>query len=164
MKFTLLDKAYNDERDTDIKERILLVRRILTDKQHIETVAQEFHKSRAWVYKWFKRYNDEGLEGLKDKPRSGRPPLVNNDLMMKIRKELEDSNTGWDFRQVMDVIQKKTGIKYHEVHIYRLLHKWGFSVKMSQKRFVRTATQKEKKKFKKGYKKSLSILKLDGTF
>ncbi len=164
MKFTLLDKAYNDERDTDVKERILLVRRILTDKQHIEIVAQELHKSRAWVYKWFKRYNDEGLEGLKDKPRSGRPPLVNNDLMMKIRKELEDSNTGWDFRQVMDVIQKKTGIKYHEVHIYRLLHKWGFSAKMSQKRFVRTATQKEKKKFKKGYKKSLSILKLDGTF
>ncbi len=164
MKFTLLDKVYNDERDTDVKERILLVRRILTDKQHIEIVAQELHKSRGWVYKWYKRYNDEGLEGLKDKPRSGRPPLVNNDLMMKIRKELEDSNTGWDFRQVMDVIQKKTGIKYHEVHIYRLLHKWGFSAKMSQKRFVRTATQKEKKKFKKGYKKSLSILKLDGTF
>jgi hypothetical protein len=41
------------------------------------------------------------LDGLKDKSRFGRPPpsLVNNDLMIKIRKELEDSNTGWDFRQ-----------------------------------------------------------------
>jgi len=36
-----LDKAYKDERDTDVKERILLVRRILIDKQHIESVAQE---------------------------------------------------------------------------------------------------------------------------
>jgi len=27
------------------------------------------------------------LEGLKDKPRSGRPPLVDNGLMIKIRKE-----------------------------------------------------------------------------
>jgi hypothetical protein len=26
--------------------------------------------------------------------------------MVKIRKELEDSKTGWDFRQVMDHIQK----------------------------------------------------------
>jgi transposase len=95
------------------------------------------------------------LDGLKDKPRSGRlPSLVTNDLMIKIRKELEDSNTRWDFRQVMEIIQKRTNIKYHEVYIYRLLHKWGFSAKVSQKRFVRTATQEEKKSFKKEYKMS----------
>ncbi|MER5175729.1 MAG: helix-turn-helix domain-containing protein [Candidatus Nitrosocosmicus sp.] len=111
------------------------------------------HKSRAWAYKWYKRYNDKGLEGLKDKPRSGKPPLVDNDLMIKIRKELEDSNIGWDFRQVMDIIQKRTSIKYHEVHIYRLLHKWGFISKVPQKRFVRTATQEEKNSFKKEYKR-----------
>jgi putative transposase len=155
LKSTILDKMYNDERYANVKERVLLVRRVLADKQHIETVAQELHKSRAWAYKWYKRYNDKGLDGLKDKPRSGRPPLVNNDLIIKIRKELEDGNTvGWDFRQVMDIIQKKTGVKYHEVHIYRLLHKWGFSVKVPQKRFIKTATQKEKKKFKKEYKTS----------
>ena len=153
MKPIALDKAYNDEGDVDVKEKILLVRRVLTDKQHIESVAQELHKSRAWAYKWYKRYNDKGLDGLKDKPRSGRPPLVNKNLMIKIRKELEDSNTGWDFRQVMDIIQKRTGVKYHEVHIYRLLHKWGFVPKVPQKRFVRTASQKEKKKFKKEYKR-----------
>jgi transposase len=117
LKFTILDKAYNDEHDTDVKERVLLVRRTLADKQHIETVAQELHKSRAWAYKWYKRYNDKRLNRLKDKPRSGRPPVVNNDLMIKIRKELQDSDTGWDFKQVMNVIQKKTDIKYHEVHI-----------------------------------------------
>jgi putative transposase len=118
LKSTVLDKAYNDEHDADVKERILLVRRVLSDKQHIESVAQELHKSRAWAYKWYKRYKDEEVDGLKDKPRGGKPPLVNNDLMIKMRKELEDSNTGWDFRQVMDTIQKRTSIKYHEVHIY----------------------------------------------
>ena len=71
MKSTVLDKAYNDEHDVDVKERILLVRRIISYKQHIESVAQELHKSRAWAYKWYKRYNDKGLEGLKDKQRSG---------------------------------------------------------------------------------------------
>ena len=45
------------------------------------------------------------------------------------------------------------GVKYHKEHIRRLLHKWGFSPKVPQKRFVRTATLKEKKKFKKGYNK-----------
>ncbi len=57
---------------------------------------------------------------------------------------------GWNFRQVSDITQKRTGVTYHSVHIYRLLHKWGFVPKMPQKKFVRTATQEEKKGFKKG--------------
>ena len=86
---------------------------------------------------------------MKDKTRSGRPPSVPEDVMIKIRQELSDSNTGWDFRQVIDLIYRKTGVKYHEVHIYRLLHKWGFKPKVPQKRFVNTASAIEKKKFKK---------------
>jgi hypothetical protein len=35
-----------------------------------------------------------------------------------------------------------------------LLHKWGFFAKVPQKRFVKTATQEEKKSFIKGYKMS----------
>jgi hypothetical protein len=45
LKSIALDRAYNDERDVDVKERILLARRITSDKQPIETVAQELHKS-----------------------------------------------------------------------------------------------------------------------
>ena len=150
MHHTKLDKLYKQESNTDVKERILLVRRIIEDKQHIVNVAKELHRCRAWAYKWYKRYNDKGLEGLKDKERSGRPPTdVPKEIIVKIRQELEDSNTGWDFRQVMDLIYKKTGVRYHEVHIYRLLHKWGFKSKVPQKKFVNTASKKDKSKFKK---------------
>jgi len=144
-----LDKAYRQESNPDVRERIFLVRRIVEDKQHIVNVAKELHRCRAWAYKWYKRYNDHGLQELKDRTRSGRPPDVPKDTMIKIRQELADSKTGWDFRQVMDLIYRKTGVRYHEVHIYRLLHKWGFSPKVPQKRFVNTASVKEKKKFKK---------------
>ena len=144
-----LDKSYRQESNPDVRERILLVRRIVEDNQHIEDVAKELHRCRAWAYKWYKRYNDNELEGLKNKAKTGRPPDVPKDVMVKIRKELTDSNTGWDFRQVMDFIYNKTGVRYHEVHIYRLLHKWGFKPKVPQKRFVNTASIKDKKKFKK---------------
>jgi putative transposase len=146
-----LDKAYRQESNPDIRERIFLVRLIVEDKQqHIVNVAKELHRCRAWAYKWYKRYNDDGLQGLKDRTRSGRPPDVPKDTMLQIRQELlEDSKTGWDFRQVMDLIYRKTGVRYHEVHIYRLLHKWGFKSKVPQKRFVNTASVKEKGKFKK---------------
>ncbi|MGI9009577.1 MAG: helix-turn-helix domain-containing protein [Nitrososphaeraceae archaeon] len=144
-----LDKAYRQESNPDGRERIFLVRRIAEDKQHIVNVAKELHRCRAWAYKWYKRYNEDGLDGLKDKERTGRPPDVPKDVMIKIRQELADSNTGWDFRQVMDLIYNKTGVRYHEVHIYRLLHKWGFKSKVPQKRFVKTASVKDKMKFKK---------------
>lgn len=151
MNESTLEKIYWNESDVRIKERLFLIVRIFSDNEKIESVAKQMHRSRAWAYKWYKRYNDEGIDGLGDKPRIGRPSFVDKDMMVKIRKELSDSNTGWDTKQVMDLIQKKTGIKYHREHIRRLLHEWGFSPKVPQKRFVRRATKDEVKSFKKGY-------------
>ena len=146
----ILNNAYKKEKDSNVKERILLVKRVKIDKQEAASVAEhELNRSRWWAYKWLHRFDKDGLDGLKDQPRSGRPPDVPKDVMMQIRSELADSNTGWDFRQVMDLIYKKTGVRYHEVHIYRLLHKWGFKSKVSQRRFVNTASTKDKRKFKK---------------
>ena len=146
----VLNNAYKKEKDSNLKERILLVKRVKIDKQQAASVAEhELNRSRWWAYKWLHRFDKDGLDGLKDQPRSGRPPDVPEDVMMQIRSELADSNTGWDFRQVMDLIYKKTGVRYHEVHIYRLLHKWGFKSKVSQRRFVNTASTKDKRKFKK---------------
>lgn len=150
----VLNHAYRHESDADVKERILLVRRVRVDGRDIEEVARdELHRSRAWAYKWMKRFNAHGLDGLKDHPRSGRPPEVPEQVMLKIRKELSESQSGWQAKQVMDMIYQKTGVRYHEVHIYRLLHKWGFSPKVPQKRFVNTASEEEKEAFKKTYRK-----------
>ena len=147
---TVLNNAYKKEKDSNVKERILLVKRVKIDKQEAASVAEhELNRSRWWAYKWLHRFDKDGLDGLKDQPRSGRPPDVPEDVMIQIKNELVDSNTGWDFRQVMDLIYKKTGVRYHEVHIYRLLHKWGFKSKVSQRRFVNTASTKDKRKFKK---------------
>jgi methylphosphotriester-DNA--protein-cysteine methyltransferase len=69
LKARVLDKAYKNEHDARVKERILLIIRVSPDKQHIESVASELHRSRAWAYKWYKRYKDEGIKGLRDRPR-----------------------------------------------------------------------------------------------
>jgi putative transposase len=145
-----LDSVYRKETNANIKERILLVKRVRYDKQEAANTTEiELDKTRTWAYKWLHRFDRDGLEGLKDKKRTGRPPDVPKDVMVKIRQELVDSNNGWDFRQVMDLIYKKTGVRYHEVHIYRLLHKWGFKSKVPQKKFVNTSSKKDKRKFKK---------------
>ena len=154
-----INNAYKKEIDSDIKERILLVRRVRFDGQQeaFNKVAEtELHKSRWWAYKWLSRFDKNGgLEGLKDQPRSGRPPpLIPQKKMLKIKQEICENPSGWQVKQIMDIIYKKTGVRYHEVHIYRLLlHKWGFSPKVPQKRFVNTSSKEEKEAFKKGHKK-----------
>ena len=146
-----LDDAYRHETDANVKERILLVRRVRIDGKNIEGVARdELHRCRAWGYKWMKRFDEQGLDGLKGRPHTGRPPEVPEKKMLKIRKELSESQSGWQAKEVMDMIYQKTGVRYHEVHVYRLLHKWGFSPKVPQKRFVHTASSEEKDAFKKG--------------
>ena len=149
-----INNAYKKEIDSDVKERILLVRRVRIDGQGASKVAErELHKSRWWAYKWLSRFDKLGIEGLNDQPRSGRPPLIPHKKMLKIKQELSENIAGWQAKQVMDIIYKNTGVRYHEVHIYRLLHKWGFSPKVPQKRFVNTASKEEIEIFKKGYKK-----------
>ena len=72
-----MDYAYKRESNANVREIILLIRRIISDRQNIGMVStEELHRSIAWVYKWLRRFDKEGLEGLKNKPRSGRPPDV----------------------------------------------------------------------------------------
>jgi putative transposase len=123
-----LNSGYRKETDAVVKERILLVKHVRYDKKEASSVAEiELNKTRTWAYKWLHRFDRDGLEGLKDKERSGRPPPVSKEIMVKIRKELEDSNTGWDFRQVMDLIYKRARVRYHEVHTYTVYYTSGVS-------------------------------------
>ena len=147
---TVLNKAYRDEKDADLRERILLVRRVRGDKKEASNVAEkEFHRSRWWAYKWLKRFDNTGLDGLKNKHRSGRPPEVSEETSAMIRRELSENQSGWMAKEVMNLIHERTGVKYHEVHIYRLLHRWGFSPKVPRMRFVNAASKQDKNKFQK---------------
>ncbi len=147
---TNLNAAYRKQKDSNVRERILLIRRVKCDNEEAASVAEkEFNRSRWWAYKWLKRFQEEGLDGLRDKHRSGRPPDISEETSVKIRRELSANQSGWNAKEVMHLIYERTGIRYHEVHIYRLLHKWGFSPKVPRMRFVNAASKQEKNKFRK---------------
>ena len=77
-------------------KRILLVRRVISDGKEVAAVCkEELHRSKAWAYKWLTRFKREGLDGLKDRPRSGRPSEVTEATFTKIRRELSENPSGW---------------------------------------------------------------------
>jgi putative transposase len=146
---TNLVRLYKKEKDPKVKERLLLVIRVRADKQVPFRVVKEINRSNPWASYWLKRYDKQGIEGLKDRPKSGRYPKISRQIEYRIRTVLKESNQGWTTKQVEQMIVEKTGVKYHYTHIYHVLRKWGFRQKVPRKIHVNTASAEEKEEFKK---------------
>ncbi len=69
-----LVSLYKKENDPKVKERLLLIIKVREDGQIPFRVVKEIHRSNPWALDWLKRYDKEGIEGLKDRTKSGRPP------------------------------------------------------------------------------------------
>jgi putative transposase len=146
---TRFEKLYRSEHNTNVKERMLLVLNVVYDKHIPAQVARDLHRSRTWASDWLKRYREEGIDGLKNRTKSGRPPDIPEEIAYKIQNQLSSSKEGWTTKQVYDIIVRESGVKYHQIYIYTLLRKWGFKQKVPRRVHVNTASKEEKEGFKK---------------
>jgi transposase len=99
-------------------------------------VAKELHRrSRTWTSDWLARYCKGGIiDGLENRPRSGRPSKLSEEVAVKVRKKLKERKQGWTTQQVNEMIIKEGRVHYHQIYIYTLLHKWGFKQTESTKK------------------------------
>ncbi len=146
---TRFEQLYKQESDVGVRERMLLVLNVVYDKHIPAQVARDLHRSRTWASDWLKRYREEGIEGLKNRSKSGRPPDIPEETVYKIKNKLSSSKQGWTTKQVYDIIVRESGIHYHHIYIYTLLRRWGFKQKVPRKVHVNTAPKEEKEGFKK---------------
>ena len=56
-----------------LRKDYYLVIKVREDGQIPFRVVKEMHRSNPWASDWLKRYDKEGIEGLKDRTKSGRP-------------------------------------------------------------------------------------------
>jgi len=62
--------------------------------------------SDGMVRKWVRMFN-EGRENLHDEARSGRPSLVNNDLVRKVNERVRINVTLRRVRETTDAVEKQ---------------------------------------------------------
>ena len=68
--------------------------------RNVDEVAQEFFVSRSMIFRWRARYFQEGVNGLRDKPRCGKPPKYDLEFEKKVLDLLDqqppDGMVQWD--------------------------------------------------------------------
>ena len=146
----VLESAYNGEKDGEVRARILLVLRVKGDGVRPAHAVKELHRTRAWATKWLRRFQEEGLDGLRTRKRSGRPPKIPWRIMVRIKRRLTKRPDGWRIHEVHEIVRRESSVSLSVRQVYRILHKWGFRPVVPERRFLRKASREERLAFKKG--------------
>lgn len=112
------------ERIKDSKDPLkirLKVIEYLEKCKSVSETARKFRVSRQIVRKWEKRYREEGIEGLKDKPKipKNRRTVLTEEIIELILKLRQENSYGP--RRIRKILQELYNINISEHPIYNVL-------------------------------------------
>jgi transposase len=107
----------------------------LFERSHSQAhVARQLGVSRQSANRWFAAWQEGGVDHLRGAGRAGRKPRLSSIQLQQLEQDLKRGpqslgyNTPlWTARRVADLIERKTGVRFHPDHIYRLLQTLGWS-------------------------------------
>ncbi|MFZ5776516.1 MAG: IS630 family transposase [Thermodesulfobacteriota bacterium] len=128
--------------------RIRAVKRVEAGESP-EAVIKTLGFSRARIYGWLATYREQGIEGLRSKTATGRPPRLDGKQLQQIYRLVVDNNPQqlkfefalWTRGMIRDLIHREFGVSLSEVSVGRLLGKLG----LSPQRPVRRAYQQDQR-------------------
>lgn len=128
--------------DEAAKRRVRAGRLLLKDKPPAE-VAKLVGAPRQTVYRWLAVLREQGIDGLRDMSKGGRPSLMTGAQVAELRELLLAgpiaSGYGtdlWTLKRVRLLIEKRFGIRYSDVNVWRILGAMGFSSQKPEKRAI----------------------------
>jgi transposase len=79
-----LDQLYRTTKDPRLRTRTQMVLLSVEQGLKVPQIAAIVRESEATVLRWLKRYVAEGIEGLQDAPRPGRPSEIISYFKIKV--------------------------------------------------------------------------------
>ena len=131
-----LEEAYRKEKDHRVGARMLAVHMVHFRKMSIDDAATNLLRCPKWVRNWLERFEAGCLEGLRDLPRSGRPPKISPEAMDGVLGKVDRFKA--TPAELQQVIHKETGTKMHRTNVRKIMQKYGLSPKGSQSAFTST--------------------------
>jgi putative transposase len=113
---TTLDTLLKQTKQARVFRRAQAVREVVAG-HHINAVSAAFHLANSALRKWVQRFAQEGPQGLRDRPRSGRPPKVTCELEQHLQRLVEQDplqhgarSSQWNCRELATVLAQQTGV------------------------------------------------------
>lgn len=153
-----IDELIKKEKNPKVKERLQAVLWRLKNEDYTE-ICKRLNRDNNTVSRWIKRWNQSGYEGLFDKPRSGRPPILNENEKKQLLEKV--NNPEYKTRITCKIlcfqIKEDFGKELTDEAIRVMLHKHNLSWKKPKKKDYRQNEQK-RKEYQEALKKRLKIL------
>ena len=94
--------------------------------------ARNLQISRRSVNDWVKRFYENGLDGLKEKYRPGRPCALNDSQLTQLgeyvrNNSIKENGGRLKAETLATYIAREFKVEYTIFNVYRLLHQLGFS-------------------------------------
>ncbi|EON74802.1 Transposase [Lunatimonas lonarensis] len=129
--------------------------------QPSRNLEELYQTSFKQITNWVHRFEQEGIDGLRDKPGRGRKPLLSAEQSGELlRLMLHESPTDhgyntetWTGPILIDWIRKSYGIEYRKAQIYNIIKQLGLSYQKA-KGFYPEADENAQEEFKDGLKKT----------
>jgi transposase len=128
-----LRRLARTEGDARVSRRLLAIAMAL-DGASREAAARCAGMDRQTLRDWVVRYNAEGVEGLRDRPHTGRPPLLAAELEAELAQligagpELDrDGVVEYRVRHIREICQQRFGADYTRSGMQSRLHRMKFS-------------------------------------
>lgn len=122
-------------KDADEVRRVRAVR-LSSKGWTIQQIADVLDVCCRSVRNWISRCEKDGLVGLKTKPRSGRPPKVDQDYRRLLERtagtpprQMRLPFSRWTLPRLNRYMEKETGISITDRWLSEVLHQLGFSYK-----------------------------------
>lgn len=134
-----LDRANRTAKDGRLRIRALIVLLAAERGMVAPEIAAVVRMDEQTVRQWLVRYQAEGLEGLKDSPRSGARPKATRSyreqLLAIVRRRpraLGLPFSLWTGDRLADYLAERTGIRMSKPSVYRLLRAGGIHLNRPQ--------------------------------
>ena len=142
------------ERDGRVSSRLLALANAL-DGMRRDEAARAAGMDRQTLRDWVHRYNAEGVAGLRDRPRPGRPCALDEGRQAALKglaltgpKLERDGCVAWRARDLRGPVERRFGVRYSEGGVRRLLR--GLDLSWQKARPVHPeADPKAQERFKK---------------
>jgi transposase len=126
--------------DKAVKRRVRAGRLLLAGKSPAE-VARLVGAPRQTVYRWRDVLEDGGIDALRDMSQGGRPAQLGAAELMRLYVMLLEGAPAhgfatplWTLKRVRQLIEREFGVRYSEVHVWRLLGQLGLSNQKPERR------------------------------